>query len=218
MDLADFQRKLQTIRNDPHGSMSWILDQRLLAVERWLSTFLGYWNAWSWGVELAHPAAIFGALHFRKYPGSGIRFGPHCTFRSAFRSNLVGINRPCAFSTCAREARIQVGERCGFSGTVIGARVSVILGQGVICGANSLITDFDWHCLDPDDRGNFEKIKFAPVVIEDRVWLGANTTVLKGVKIGENSVIGANSTITASIPRNVIAAGNPAVVLRQINR
>jgi acetyltransferase-like isoleucine patch superfamily enzyme len=52
------------------------------------------------------------------------------------------------------------------------------------------------------------------VIIHDNVWIGLNTVVLKGVEIGENAVIGANSLVTNSIPANVIAGGNPCKVLK----
>lgn len=61
------------------------------------------------------------------------------------------------------------------------------------------------------------KIRYAkPVVIEDGVWLGGNVTVWGGVTIGKNSIIGAGSVVTADIPENVIAVGNPAKVIKKI--
>jgi acetyltransferase-like isoleucine patch superfamily enzyme len=53
-----------------------------------------------------------------------------------------------------------------------------------------------------------------PVTIGDNVWMGARVTVLPGVTIGENAVIGAGSVVTKDIPPNAIAVGNPAQVLR----
>jgi maltose O-acetyltransferase len=50
------------------------------------------------------------------------------------------------------------------------------------------------------------------------VWLGVNVTVMKGVTIGANSLIGAGSIVTKDIPANVIAAGNPCVVIRNITQ
>lgn len=55
-----------------------------------------------------------------------------------------------------------------------------------------------------------------PIVIEDNVWLGENVTVLGGVRIGRNSIVGANSVVTKDIPANSIAAGNPAKIIRTI--
>jgi len=102
-------------------------------------------------------------------------------------------------------------DRHRFSGTVIGAFRSIRLGGGIRCGANTLITDSDWHPGDPrsgDPR---------PIVIEDNVWLGAGSTVMKGVTIGRNSVIGAGSVVTKDIPADVIAAGNPCRIIRKLH-
>ncbi|MEM5776015.1 MAG: DapH/DapD/GlmU-related protein, partial [Anaerolineaceae bacterium] len=56
----------------------------------------------------------------------------------------------------------------------------------------------------------------APVVIEDMVFIGTNSLVLKGAHIGRGSVIGAGSVVTGEIPAGVIAAGNPARVIRAL--
>ena len=55
------------------------------------------------------------------------------------------------------------------------------------------------------------------LVIEDNVWLGGNVMVLKGVTNGRNTLIGAGSVVTKSIPANVIAAGNPCKVIRPLD-
>ncbi len=55
-----------------------------------------------------------------------------------------------------------------------------------------------------------------PVHIEKNVWIGGGVFIMPGVTIGENSVIGANSVVTRDIPANVVAAGNPCRVMREI--
>lgn len=55
------------------------------------------------------------------------------------------------------------------------------------------------------------------IVLEDRVFLGANVTVLDGVTIGRNTVVGAGSLVTSDLPKNIIAAGVPAKIIRQRN-
>jgi len=104
-----------------------------------------------------------------------------------------------------------VGENCGFSGTVIGCASSIVVGANVRCGANTLITDTDWHSNDP--RAGQD----APVKIGNGAWLGVNVTVLKGVTIGENALIAAGSVVARHIPANVVAGGVPANVLRPID-
>ena len=105
---------------------------------------------------------------------------------------------------------IHIGNNCGFSGTVIGAGKNIVIGDNVRCGANTLITDSDWHQGDPRTSPDSD------VVIENNVWLGYGVKVLKGVRIGENSVIGAGSIVTRNIPSNVIAAGNPCKVIKNL--
>lgn len=154
---------------------------------------------------------FFGKTYIYKRKNSIIRIGNHCVFRSHNHSNLIGINRRCSLSTLTSEARLEIGDNCGFSGTVIGCFSSITIKQNVKCGANTLITDSDWHS--EDSRSS----KPRPVVIEKNVWLGEGVKILKGVTIGENSVIGAGSVVTSSIPANVIAAGNPCKVIKSIN-
>ena len=84
------------------------------------------------------------------------------------------------------------------------------MGDNVRCGANTLITDFDWH--DDDIRTSPNK----PVIICDDIWLVYGVKVLKGVTIGENSLIGANSVVTKDIPSNVVAVANPCRIIRKL--
>lgn len=172
---------------------------------------LNYIRAYLWEVKIGSGAKFYGRMHFLKMKRTQIVIGNNCTFRSSKTSNWIGVDRPCMISTQGEDnALIKIGDNCGFSGTVIGAFVNITLGNNVRCGANTLITDSDWH---PDDPrvGNPK-----PVFIADNVWLGVNSVVLKGVSIGKNSVIGANSIVVSDIPENVIAAGNPCKVIKSL--
>jgi acetyltransferase-like isoleucine patch superfamily enzyme len=165
-----------------------------------------YW----WGIRFSSNIKFDGLIKIRRLPESMIEIGRGCYFSNKSRHNLIGINHSCIISTQTREAAISIGNNCGFSGTVIGAFKSIKIGNNVKCGANTLITDGDWHFDDPRTYPPKE------IIIEDNVWLGLNTIVLKGVTIGENTLIGANSVVTKSIPANVIAAGNPCVTIRNL--
>ena len=101
-------------------------------------------------------------------------------------------------------------------GTLLAAQ-SITIGERVILGANTTIVDTDFHPLhanvrmaEPNAGGT------ASVIIEDDVFIGMNCLVLKGVTIGHGSVIGAGSVVTGNIPAGVIAAGNPARVIRSL--
>ena len=163
-----------------------------------------------WGVKLGRHISFEGKCHFYRFPKSQILIGDGCTFLSKPFSNRIGINRACMISTQTANAKIEIGDNCGFSGTGIGAFKYIKLGRSVRCGANTLITDADWHLDDPRSG------EPADVIIEDYVWLGEGVKVLKGVRIGKNSVIGAGSVVTKNIPEGVVAAGNPCVEVKNL--
>jgi len=161
-------------------------------------------------LHLGKKARFYGMPKFKNKPGGKITIKKNCAFRSQATSNLIGINRPCIISTNAPQAEVIIGNNCGFSGTVIGAFARIEVKDNVRCGANTLITDSDWHTDDPRTGTN------KPVLIEENVWLGEGVKVLKGVTIGKNSVIGAGSVVVQSIPANVVAAGNPCKVIKTL--
>lgn len=173
--------------------------------------FLGYMKARYWKVKIGKRCSFRGLPVFRTLPQSSILIGDHCIFNSSKTSNLIGVKTPCMFSIVKRGGQIIIGDGCGFSGTVIWAALSIRLGNNVRCGANTLIYDNDGHCNDP--RSGADK----PIVIGDNVWLGYGVKVLKGVTIGENSLIGSGSIVTKDIPANVVAAGIPCKVIKPIN-
>lgn len=71
------------------------------------------------------------------------------------------------------------------------------------------------HPVEPQPRR--DKLEAAqPITIEDNVWLGGGAVVCPGVRIGENSVIGAGAVVTRDVPANSLAVGNPARVIRSI--
>lgn len=168
-------------------------------------------NAFWWKISIGRHVVFDGKCHFQRFPKSKIKIGSYCKFLSRKTSNLIGINRPCIIATHTESAQIEIGNGCGFSGTVIGAFKRIKIGNNVMCGANTLITDSDWHLDDLRTSGAKE------VNIGNNVWLGVNSVVLKGVIIGDNSLIGANSVVTKDIPANVIAAGNPCKVIKYLD-
>jgi len=168
------------------------------------------------GVKIKKGSEFYGIPFIFFYSGSKIEIGENAKFRTARISNLIGINRRTTISTQCENAQIIIGNNCGFSGVVIGARESITIGNKVMVGANVLITDNDWHSMDPNDRENGIP-ESKPINIADNVFIGYSSSVLKGVSIGKNSIIGANSVVSRDIPENVIAAGNPCKVIKQLS-
>lgn len=192
-----------------YRNLSHLIDE----LKRLLILYVGYSNyinALWWGINMGGNNKFSGKTYFKKFPKSKIMIGKNCTFLSNSNSNLIGINRPCLISTLSENAIIDIGENCGFSGTVIGAFMCIKIGNNVKFGANTLITDSDWHLDDPRS-GKPDKI-----VIEDNVWIGEGVKILKGVSIGKNSLIGAGSVVVKSIPENTVAAGNPCKIIKNI--
>jgi len=105
----------------------------------------------------------------------------------------------------------------------IGALSSITIGDNVLMASKIYITDHDHgvyqgggECTSSPTQIQSQKpLNISPVSIGNNVWLGENVCVLKGVHIGENSIIGASSVVTKSIPPNVIAVGAPARVVKR---
>lgn len=114
------------------------------------------------------------------------------------------------------DARITVGAGTAFSNNVkVIACQSVSIGRRCLIGDAVLIFDSDFHHLSAAGRHTLPGA-VAPVVLEDNVFVGSRAIILKGVTIGKDSVIGAGSVVISSIPPGVIAAGNPAKVIRPL--
>ena len=89
----------------------------------------------------------------------------------------------------------------------------IVIGDGAFIGHNVVLATLD-HDMNPEKR---HLLHPAPIRIGNRVWIGANAVVTKGVTIGDNSIIAAGAVVTHDIPANVLAAGIPARVLRPVS-
>ncbi len=116
----------------------------------------------------------------------------------------------------APQAEIAIGCATWISNnTSLVAHSRIQLGDRCLIGDLVQIMDCDFHDLNPASRHSGAGA-VAPVKIGNNVWLGSRVLVLRGVEIGDNSVVGAGSVVTHSIPANTIAAGVPAKVLRTL--
>lgn len=89
----------------------------------------------------------------------------------------------------------------------------IILGDGCLIGHNVVFATLN-HGFAPADRASLYP---APIVLGKNVWIGSNSTLLQGIRIGDNAVIGAGSVVTKDVPANTIVGGVPARILRQID-
>ena len=100
-------------------------------------------------------------------------------------------------------------------GVRISAANSVLIKDSCMIASNVYISDSDWHGI--YDR-SMPSQKINKVVLEENVWVGDSSIICKEVTIGKNSIIGAGSVVISDIPANVIAAGNPARVVKELDK
>jgi acetyltransferase-like isoleucine patch superfamily enzyme len=181
------------------------------------------WIPFAWlsfrgaGVQVGEGWKFYGLPIWQKHRESTLILGKNANLRCTTRSNPLGIAHPCILSTRTPHANLLIGDDFGMTGGSIVCEQSITIGHRVMMGANSLIIDTDFHPLDPQER--YQKPtngKTAPIIIEDDVFIGMYSIILKGVTIGQGSVIGAGSVITRDVPPQTIVAGNPAKVIRPV--
>ncbi len=141
--------------------------------------------------------------------------------------NHVSCYSGCSFSIGVN-GRCTIGDFTLLNGALVMAEEKIEIGSHCLVSWNVGIADSDFHPLDPaqrlidaqaiapffKDRPPRPKLKTAPVKICDNVWIGMHSLILKGVTIGENSVVAAGAIVTKSVPPNSVVAGNPAVVVK----
>src|SRR5438034_6391612 len=150
-----------------------------------------------------------------KKPGAVV-FGDH-----------VSVYAGCSFAI-GENGRCTIGDFTLLNGALIMAEEKIDIGSHCLISWNVGIADSDFHPLEPaqrlidaqalapffKERPPRPQLKTAPVKIADNVWIGMNAVILKGVTIGDNSVVAAGSVVTKSVPSNTIVAGNPAAVVK----
>jgi acetyltransferase-like isoleucine patch superfamily enzyme len=141
----------------------------------------------------------------------------------------VSLYAGCSFSI-GENGSCTVGDFTLLNGALVMCEDRIEIGSHCLVSWNVGIADGDFHPLDPAQRradaealapyyeGRSERppLHTARVVIGDNVWIGMNAIVLRGVSIGENSVVAAGSVVTKSVPPNVVVAGNPAVITKDL--
>lgn len=132
---------------------------------------------------------------------------------------------------CTRlpQSKIQIGDRCflGMQTTIL-CTSSITIGNDVMIAGECYITDNDGHSLDwrirrqdvvnsKNGTKNWEPVAMAPVTIGNDVWIAPKCIILKGVSIGDGSVVAAGSVVTKDIPARMLVAGNPARIIREMD-
>lgn len=184
-----------------------------------LSDAVGHWQLRRIGVQLGEGVRTMGLPIVSRHAESSIELGARVVLCSASRWTALGVAHPVVLRTLRTGARLRIGGATGISGGSICAAVAVDIGERCLIGADVLISDTDFHPVEPVGRhgnANWAEIGCRPVRIGNNVFIGSRAVILKGVDIGDGSVIGAGAVVTRSVPANSIAAGNPARVIRTL--
>lgn len=159
-----------------------------------------------------------GIPHISVSNNGKIIIGDSFRMNNSFAANIIGRQQPCIFIVSG--GSLFIGDNVGLSSTAIICYNSITIGNNVRIGGNTVIYDSDFHPLQVNERIAYPEIKSNvrtfPVTIGNNVFIGGHSTILKGVNIGDNSVIGACSVVTKSVPSNEIWAGNPASFIKRL--
>ena len=162
-----------------------------------------------------HGTQLIGVIE-KRAPGASIVVGHNCLVQG----QLVA-ERP--------ESRLELGDRVLVGGgTVIDCALSITVEDDVLISYECTVADSDNHSLYPELRRNdlttwmdgrrhdWSNSAMAPIRICRGAWIGARSIILKGVTVGPGAVVGMGSVVTRDVPARVVAAGNPAQIIREI--
>jgi acetyltransferase-like isoleucine patch superfamily enzyme len=159
-----------------------------------------------------------GSIILDIYPGSQVIFGDNVTIISdSRRCNAAALAHPSKFKTFSPSSKIIIGDRVGLNGTSITSRSKTItIGKDSMIAPNVIIVDSDFHISwPPEMRQQYTGIEVdGEISIGNNCWIGINSIILKGVTIGDNSIIAAGSVVIHNIPADSLAAGTPAKVVK----
>ena len=164
-------------------------------------------------VDVGRGVLFYGRPMLRTVRGSQIRIGDGASIVSCTSRNPLGVNHRAVVRTLLPGAEITIGAGTGISGGAICAAISVTIGSGCLFGANVTVVDTDFHPISSPTRAGDPIPTPQPedrVVIGNNVFVVTGATILKGVSIGHDCVIGAGAIVTGSCQAGTIFAGNPA--------
>lgn len=150
--------------------------------------------------------------------GATFKTGDNLRLNNTLQSNPIGRVQRCIFFV-GKDAHLEIGNNVGMSSTAIVCHSKITIHDNVKFGGGVCVYDTDFHSLDSKNRNSvndFDTKKNKEVIIMSNAFIGAHSTILKGVRIGKNSIIGACSVVTKDVPDNEIWAGNPAKYIRDI--
>ncbi len=162
---------------------------------------------------------VDGMLWVRVRSKKAVKIGNNVTINSRFGSNLVGLNTPTVLE-CLEGGSIFIGSKSGLSGVVLSSRQGIYIGERVMIGGNVRIFDHDYHSTDyrtrVDTYADMKACARADVSIGNDAFIGTNAMILKGVSVGDRSVVAAGAIVAKNVPSDEIWGGNPAKKIKAL--
>ncbi len=170
-------------------------------------------------IKLTGKINISGIPVFMFYDNGSLILGNNVYLKSNKKSYHLNMHSPVKIMADRKDAVVEIGENTRINGSCIHAYKRITIGKNCLIAANCQIIDGNGHDLSfPEVENRINTIGSSKeIVIEDNVWIGANSIILPGVKIGYGSVIAAGSVVTKDIPSMCVAGGNPAKIIKQYN-
>lgn len=168
-----------------------------------------------YGKGLQTKGAIFVRARGKVLIGNNVRIN------SSPFANPIGGNERTYFQILP-EGKLCIGNNTRLSNVSITCAKSICIGNNVRIGSGCCLFDTNFHSLHPHRRAHRsreipEDVFSDSIKIGDYVFIGTRAIILKGTKIGKNSIVGAGSVVSGVIPDNEIWAGNPAKLIRKLS-
>lgn len=172
-------------------------------------------------------SACFLVFYKLRY-GSRVSFGKRVIVNHRFRFsgkgkliigddvNLWAHAEPNRFFTYSKDAIIDVDSDTRLNGVLVQCVDRVDIGSGTLIGS-AIISDTDMHQVDMPGHVLEGHVMVKPVSIGDRVWIGGQAAIMKGVTIGSESVVAFRSVVVKNVPEKTLVGGNPAKILKQVS-
>ncbi|MGP5157711.1 acyltransferase [Pseudoalteromonas prydzensis] len=144
-----------------------------------------------------------------------LKIGDDVYLRSKSQGYHAGMAFPTTILIDEDDAECIIGNNCRINGAYIHSKKSIQIGNNVLIASGVNILDSNGHELLSPDR---TKSRDSPekIIIGNNVWVGLNSTILKGSHIGDNSVVAAGSVVKGVYPKNVLLQGNPATIVKKL--
>ena len=172
------------------------------------------WILYSRNIECFDTPTIRGTSFIRN--SGRCKLGRNVLIRSGYKHNSTGLKSGGFILIVERGAMVSIGDNVGISNSTIYCKQSIIIGNNTLIGTDCKIYDSDFHSTNHENRAARPEIpgKCSPVEIGSDVFIGTGVIILKGVKIGDRSVIGAGSVVSTLVPPDELWCGNPARKIR----